>query len=114
VNVRGENGRLRLRLRRFIRMRLRPTEQPPGFVQLGQDFASSRTGDYLSLNYMGSFRNFLRPRVRRFVSALDRDLNHTIYLYATPSPPASRSDQHGPDSCAHVNDKCPEIHIRGI
>ncbi|HWH57885.1 MAG TPA: hypothetical protein VN682_09655, partial [Terriglobales bacterium] len=43
------------------------------------------------------------------------DLNHTIYLYGRANSAPGATDLHGPDSCARVNDKCPEIpHTRNL
>ncbi len=89
----------------------------PGFVQLGQGVRiKPDTGDYLKLNYMGSFQEFFAPSSS--ANSFERwtvDLNHTLYLYGNAKAVTSSTDQHGPDSCAHVNDKCPEIpHTRNL
>jgi len=65
---------------------------------------------------MGSFQEFFAPSssTNSFLR-WTADLNHTIYLYGNAKSATSSSDQHGPDSCAHVNDKCPEIpHTRNL
>ena len=89
----------------------------PGFVQLGQGIRiKPDTGDYLKLNYLGSFQEFFAPSssTNSFLR-WTVDLNHTIDLYGNAKSATSSSDQHGPDSCAHVNDKCPEIpHSRNL
>jgi hypothetical protein len=89
----------------------------PGFVQLGQGVRiKPDTGDYLKLNYVGSFEEFFAPSSS--TNSFERwtvDLNHTLYLYGNAKAATSSTDQHGPDSCAHVNDKCPEIpHTRNL
>jgi hypothetical protein len=89
----------------------------PGFVQLGQGVrVKPDTGDYLKLNYVGSFQEFFAPSSS--ANSFERwtvDLNHTLYLYGNAKAATSSTDQHGPDSCAHVNDKCPPIpHTRNL
>jgi hypothetical protein len=86
----------------------------PGFVQLGQGVRiKPDAGDYLKLNYIGSFQEFFAPS--RSTNSFLRwtvDFNHTIDLYGKAKSASSSADQHGPDSCAHVNDKCPDPHTR--
>jgi len=89
----------------------------PEFVQLGQGVRiKPDTGDYLKLNYVGSFQEFFAPSSS--TNSFERwtvDLNHTLYLYGNAKSITTSTDQHGPDSCAHVNDKCPEIpHSRNL
>jgi hypothetical protein len=89
----------------------------PGFVQLSQGVRiKPDTGDYLKLNYVGSFQEFFAPS--NSTNSFERwsvDLNHTLYIYGNAKSAASSTDQHGPDSCAHVNDKCPPIpHTRNL
>jgi hypothetical protein len=89
----------------------------PGFVQLGQGIRiKPDTGDYLKLNYTGKFEEFFAPSssANSFLR-WTVDLNHTIDLYGKSKSISTSTDQHGPDSCAHVNDKCPEIpHSRNL
>lgn len=89
----------------------------PEFVQLGQGVRiKPDTGDYLKLNYVGSFQEFFAPSSS--TNSFERwtvDLNHALYLYGNAKSITTSTDQHGPDSCAHVNDKCPEIpHSRNL
>jgi hypothetical protein len=89
----------------------------PGFAQLGQGIRiKPDTGDYLKLNYLGKFEEYFAPSssMNSFLR-WTADLNHTIYLYGNAKSATTSTDQHGPDSCAHVNDKCPEIpHSRNL
>ncbi len=118
VNVRGENEATSPSIETLYTNATAPgLNSQPGFVQLGQGFRlKPDTGDYLSLNYMGSFQEFFAPSssTNSFLR-WTADLNHTISLYGNSKSATSSSDQHGPDSCAHVNDKCPEIsHTRNL
>jgi|SRR5579862_6653958 len=89
----------------------------PGFVQMAQGIRiKPDTGDYLKLNYMGKFEEFFAPSssTNSFLR-WTADLNHTFYLYGNAKTATTNTDEHGPDSCAHVNDKCPEIpHTRNL
>lgn len=89
----------------------------PGFVQMSQGIRiKPDTGDYLKLNYTGKFEEFFAPSssTNSFLR-WTVDLNHTIDLYGNAKAATTNTDQHGPDSCAHVNDKCPEIpHTRNL
>ena len=118
VNVRGENGDSSPSIETVYTNATAPgLSSQPGFVQLGQGFRiKPDTGDYLSLNYMGSFQEFFAPSssTNSFLR-WTADLNHTIDLYGHAKSAGSSSDQHGPDSCAQVNGKCPEIpHTRNL
>ncbi len=87
----------------------------PGFVQLGQGVRiKPDTGDYLKLNYLGKFEEYFAPSssTNSFLR-WTVDLNHTIDLYGKTV--TASSDRLGPDSCTHVNDKCPPIpHSRNL
>jgi len=89
----------------------------PAFVQMSQGIRiKPDTGDYLKLNYTGKFEEFFAPSssTNSFLR-WTVDLNHTIDLYGKSMAATPNTDQHGPDSCAHVNDKCPEIpHSRNL
>lgn len=89
----------------------------PGFVQLSQGIRiKPATGDYLKLNYMGKFEEYFAPSssTNSFLR-WTVDLNHTIDIYGKAKSATTSTDQHGPDSCAHVNDKCPPIpHSRNL
>jgi len=86
----------------------------PGFVQLSEGFRIKPViGEYLELNYMGSFRQYFAPsNSQNSFLRWTADLNHTFYLYgytraAQAAPRAS--DAAGPDSCATAGQKCPAI-----
>jgi hypothetical protein len=120
VNVRGENGESSPSIETVYTNATAPgLSSQPGFVQLGEGFRIKPViGTRLELNYMGMFQEFLTSSSSG--SSFERwtvDLNHTFDLYGYSSvwPTIKSADQHGPDSCAHVNDKCPEIpHTRNL
>ena len=118
VSVRGDDGQSVPSIEKLYTNATAPgLGSQPRFVQLGEGFRiKPDTGDYLKLNYMGSLQEFFAPSssTNSFLR-WTADLNHTIYLYGNAKSAASGPDQHGPDSCAHVNDKCPEIpHSRNL
>lgn len=89
----------------------------PGFLQMSEGVRiKPDTGDYLKLNYTGKFEEFFAPsNSQNSFLRWTVDLNHTIDLYGKANNGTPNTDQHGPDSCAHVNDKCPEIpHSRNL
>ena len=118
VSVRGDEGQSVPSIEKLYTNASAPgLSNQPGFVQLGQGVRiKPETGDYLKLNYMGSFQEFLAPS--NSTNSFERwtvDLNHTLYLYGNAKSVTTSTDQHGPDSCAHVNDKCPQIpHTRNL
>jgi hypothetical protein len=118
VTVRGKEGQSVPSIETLYTNATAPgLSSQPGFVQLSQGVRiKPDTGDYLKLNYLGSFQEFFAPSssTNSFLR-WTVDLNHTIYLYGNAKSATSSTDQHGPDSCAHVNDKCPEVpHTRNL
>jgi len=118
VNVRGDEGQSVPSIETlYTNATASGLGSQPGFVQLGEGFRiKPDTGDYLNLNYLGTFQEFFAPSssTNSFLR-WTADLNHTIYLYGNAKSATSSTDQHGPDSCARVNDKCPEIsHSRNL
>jgi hypothetical protein len=118
VNLRGDEGQSAPSIETLYTNATAPgLGSQSGFVQLSQGVRiSPDTGDYLKLNYMGSFQEFFAPSssTNSFLR-WTADLNHTINLYGHAKTATSSTDQHGPDSCQHVNDKCPEIpHSRNL
>ena len=118
VSVRGKDGQSVPSIDTLYTNATAPgLNSQPGFVQLGQGVRiKPDTGDYLKLNYMGKFEEYFAPSssTNSFLR-WTVDLNHTIDLYGNAKTATSNPDQHGPDSCAHVNDKCPEIpHTRNL
>jgi hypothetical protein len=118
VSIRGKEGQSVPSIETLYTNATAPgLSSQPGFVQLGQGIRiKPDTGDYLKLNYVGKFEEFFAPSssTNSFLR-WTADLNHTIYLYGNAKSATTNTDQHGPDSCAHVNDKCPEIpHTRNL
>lgn len=112
VSVRGEHGQSVPSIEALYTDVTAPgLGSQPGFVQMSQGARiKPDTGDYLKLNYVGTFQEFFAPSSsRNSFLRWTFDLNHTIYLYGNAKTESSSTDQHGPDSCVHVNDKCPAI-----
>ena len=118
VDIRGKNGESVPSIDAVYTNATAPgLSSQPGFVQMSQGVRiKPDTGDYLKLNYTGKFEEFFAPSssTNSFLR-WTADLNHTFYLYGNAKSATTDTDQHGPDSCAHVNDKCPEIpHTRNL
>jgi len=80
VSVRGDEGQSVPSIEKLYTNASAPgLSNQPGFVQLGQGVRiKPETGDYLKLNYMGSFQEFLAPS--NSTNSFERwtvDLNHT-------------------------------------
>jgi hypothetical protein len=118
VNLRGDEGQSVPSTETLYTNATAPgLSNQPGFVQLGEGFRiKPDTGDYLNLNYLGTFQEFFAPSssTNSFLR-WTVDLNHTIDLYGNAKSATTSADLHGPDSCAQVNEKCPAIpHTRNL
>jgi hypothetical protein len=118
VSIRGDHGQSVPSIETLYTNATAPgLSSQPGFVQLGQGIRiKPDTGDYLKLNYLGKFEEYFAPSssTNSFLR-WTVDLNHTIDLYGHAETVTQSSDHLGPDSCVHVNDKCPEIpHSRNL
>lgn len=118
VSIRGEQGQSIPSIEKLYSDATAPgLSSQPGFVQMGQGLRiKPDTGDYFKLNYLGKFEEyFASSSSRNSFLRWTIDLNHTIYLYGKANSVTTTTDLHGPDSCARVNDKCPEIpHTRNL
>lgn len=116
VNIRGEQGQSAPSIETLYDDVTAPglTNQP-GFVQLGEGLRIKPTIGNLQLNYMGKFQQYFAPSSsQNSFLRWTVDFDHTYSLYST-SQSAASSDTLGPDSCAHGDDKCPEIpHTRNL
>jgi hypothetical protein len=112
VDIRGDHGQSVPSIEALYTNATAPgLSSQPGFVQMSQGFRiKPDTGDYLKLNYMANFQEFFAPSSsQNSFLRWTVDLNHTFELYGKTNAPTQSSDRLGPDSCEHVNDKCPEI-----
>src|ERR1700674_1308889 len=118
VSIRGEHGQSVPSIETLYTDATAPgLSSQPGFVQMSQGVRiKPNTGDYFKLNYLGKFEEYFAPSSsRNSFLRWTVDLNHTIYLYSNAKSITTTTDLHGPDSCARVNDKCPEIpHTRNL
>src|SRR5260370_366753 len=118
VNIRGEHGQSFPSIETLYNDATAPgLSSQPGFLQMSQGIRMKpSTGDYFKLNYLVKFDEYFAPSSsRNSFLRWTVDLNHTIYLYGNAKSVSTSTDQHGPDSCTHVNDKCPEIpHTRNL
>jgi hypothetical protein len=80
----------------------------PAFVQLGEGVRIKPELGNLQFNYLGKFQQFFAPsNSQNSFLRWTVDLDHNYSLYGISHPGGSESL--GPDSCAHGEDKCPEI-----
>ena len=110
VSVRGDHGQSVPSIETIYTNGTAPgLSSQPAFVQLAQGIRiKPDTGDYLKLNYMGKFEEYFAPSssTNSFLR-WTVDLNHTINLYRFQTL-TTTSDRLGPDSCEHVDEKCPK------
>lgn len=120
VNIRGESGQSVPSIETIYTDATAPgLSSQPGFVQFGEGIRIQPVlFDYLQLNYLGNFQEFVAPSDSEF--SFERwtvDLNHTVYFYgySKAGPAAPGSQRNGPDSCAYGDDKCPPVpHSRNL
>ena len=110
VSVRGKHGQSVPSIEALYSDATAPgLRTQPAFVQMSQGIRiKPDTGDYLKLNYMGKFEEFFAPS--NSTNSFLRwtiDLDHTFNLYESQTV-AGASDRLGPDSCDHVNERCPK------
>jgi hypothetical protein len=83
----------------------------PGYLQFGQGVRIKPViGDHLELNYSGSLQEFVAPSSSQ--NTFERwtvDLNHTFYLYGYTQSGPKTGTTTGPDECAPLGEKCPEV-----
>jgi len=118
VSIRGEHGQSLPSIETLCTDPTAPgLSRQPGFLQVSQGICiKPDTGDYFKLNYLTKFEEYFAPSSsRNSFLRWTVDLNHTIYLYGMANSAPTATDLHGPDSCARLNDKCPEIpHTRNL
>jgi hypothetical protein len=116
VDIRGENGQSAPSTEALYNDVTAPglTSQP-GFVQLGEGLRIKPAIGNLQLNYMGKFQQYFAPSSsQNSFMRWTVDLDHTYSFYGS-SRSAASSGTLGPDSCAHGDEKCPEIpHTRNL
>ena len=115
VNIRGNHGQSVPSIETLYTNATAPglTSQP-GFAQLGEGIRIKPAIGNLQLNYIGKFQQFFAPsNSQNSFLRWTVDLDHTYWLYSRSQ--SGGSETLGPDSCAHGDDKCPEIpHTRNL
>jgi hypothetical protein len=86
----------------------------PGFFQLGQGVRIKPALGNLQFNYLGKIQEFIASSSsHNSFLRWTVDLDHNYSLYSTSH--GEVSGRLGPDSCAHGDEKCPEIpHTRNL
>jgi len=83
----------------------------PSMVQFGEGLRIKPTIFHrLQLNYLGSFQQFAASTdSRHSFLRWTTDLNHNFNLYGYTQSAAVSSDNHGPDECAPLKERCPPV-----
>jgi len=110
VNVRGEHGQSDPSIEALYDNTSAPgLSNQPGFVQMSEGLRIKPAIGNLQLNYSGKFQEFFAPSSsQNSFLRWTVDLDHTYSLYGS-SHSAASAETLGPDSCAHGDEKCPEI-----
>ncbi|HYK90905.1 MAG TPA: hypothetical protein VE398_19190, partial [Acidobacteriota bacterium] len=87
----------------------------PGFAQFGEGVrvAPMLFRDYLWLNYLAGFQQFVAPSASRYsFMRWTIDLRHSFALYGR-APSSAPRDTNGPDECASTvgAEKCPSVPV---
>jgi hypothetical protein len=116
VDIRGENGQSAPSIETLYNNVTAPglTSQP-GFVQIGEGLRIKPAIGNVQLNYMGKFQQYFAPSSsQNSFMRWTVDLDHSYSFYGS-SQSAASTETLGPDSCAHGDEKCPEIpHTRNL
>ena len=115
VNIRGNHGESVPSIETLYTNATAPgLSSQPGFAQLGEGIRIKPAIGNLQLNYIGKFQQFFAPsNSQNSFLRWTVDLDHTYSLYSRSQ--SGGSETLGPDSCAHGDDKCPEIpHTRNL
>jgi hypothetical protein len=83
----------------------------PAMVQFGEGIRlKPNLGDRIQLNYLGSFQQYAASSdSHHSFSRWTTDLNHTFSLYGHTQAAVVSSDDHGPDECARLDERCPPV-----
>jgi hypothetical protein len=83
----------------------------PAMVQFGEGIRiKPNLGDHIHFNYLGSFQQYAASSGSgHSFSRWTTDLNHTVSLYGHTQSAPVVTDEHGPDECAKLDQKCPSV-----
>jgi len=112
VSVRGNHGEAEPSIEtRFTEATAPGLTSQPSMVQFGEGVRIKPTIFHrLQLNYLGSFQQFAASTdSRHSFLRWTADLNHNFNLYGYTQSAAVSSDNHGPDECAPLKDRCPPV-----
>ena len=108
VNLRGEHGQSTPSIESLYTNVTAPgLANQPSFLQLGEGVRIKPALGNLQFNYLGKFEQFFASHSQNSFLRWTVDLDHNYSLYGTSHGEVSGTL--GPDSCAHGNDKCPEV-----
>jgi hypothetical protein len=118
VSVRGNNGESQPSIEAIYTEATAPgLASQPSMAQFGEGIRIKPIfGDRFQLNYQGSFQQFAASSdSRHSFLRWTTDFNHTFYLYGYTKSGIVNADVHGPDECAPLNERCPQIsHSRNL
>ena len=115
VNLRGEHGQSAPSIETLYTNVTAPgLASQPGFFQLGEGVRIKPEIGNLQFNYLGKFQQFFASSTsQNSFMRWTVDLDHNYSLYNNSH--GGVSGRFGPDSCAHGDEKCPEIpHTRNL
>jgi hypothetical protein len=83
----------------------------PATVQFGEGVRlKPNLGNHIHFNYLGSFQQYAASSgSRHSFLRWTADLNHTVSLYGHTQSAPVVADEHGPDECAKLDEKCPSV-----
>ena len=83
----------------------------PAMVQFGEGIRlQPNLWGRLQLNYLGGFQQFAASSdSHHSFMRWTTDLNHTVSLYGHTQTGIVSSEDHGPDECAKLDEKCPPV-----
>jgi hypothetical protein len=115
VDIRGEHGQSSPSIESLYSDVTAPgLGSQPGFAQLAEGLRIKPALGNLQFNYVGKFQQFFAPsNSRNSFMRWTVDLDHTYSLYGASH--SASGEALGPDSCAHGDEKCPEVpHTRNL
>jgi hypothetical protein len=112
VSVRGNHGESQPSIETLYTDATAPglTSQP-SMAQFGEGLRVKPTIFHrLQLNYLGNFQQFAASTdSHHSFLRWTADLNHTFNLYGSTQSAAASNDNHGPDECAPLTERCPSV-----
>jgi hypothetical protein len=83
----------------------------PEMVQFGEGVRlKPNLWGHIQLNYLGAFQQYATSSGSHYsFMRWTTDLNHSMSLYGHTQPGPANSEEHGPDECAKLDEKCSPV-----